>query len=240
MNWKLIPLLLCLPLAGCVNYEEEFAIHLSGGGHIRSSISMKADMTEGDGFEMKRDMEALFAKTKGLTLSHYDSRVIGKIRTTEFQIDFDHVDSLKSVVGGEGGAEMARFFGSFTTEKLDDRYIMTRTIDLSGGFNGQNPMAKKGLVRGVASAVLDSYTFVYHMKFPVKVLGANSSEIDPKTNMVTWRIPLTKALSGPVPMRAEVSRPPLGRWAMFAAGGLLAAGLPIAGIVLLRRRKFAA
>jgi len=220
MNCRLLPLLLCLPLAACVNYEEEFAIHLSGGGYIRSTIAMKADMADGDGFEMKRDMETIFAKAKGLSLAHYDSRLDGKNRITEFQIDFDQVDALKSVVSGEGGAEMARFFGKFTAEKQNDRYVMTRTIDLSGGFDGHNPMGKKGITAAVAGAVLSKYTFVYQMRFPTQVLGSNGDEIDPEKNLVTWRVPLTIALKGPVEMRAEVSRPPLLRWVLIAGSSI--------------------
>ena len=223
MNGRVLALLLCLPLTGCVNYEEVFAINLSGGGFIRSTIEMKAEMTEGDGFEMKRDMEEIFAKTKGLSLAHYDSRIEGKNRITEFQIDFNKVDALRSVVSGEGGAEMARFFGKFTAEKQADRYVMTRTIDLSGGLDGHNPMAKKGIAPALAGAVLSRYTFVYHMRFPTKVLGANGDQIDPKENLVTWRVPLNQALKGPVEMRAEVSRPPLLLWASIAGGLLLLA-----------------
>jgi hypothetical protein len=233
---SLLLLLSALILAGCVNYEEEFAINLSGGGHIRSRIEMKEDLAEGDGFEMKRGMEEMFAKTKGLSLSHYECHTSGKNRITEFQIDFAKVDALKAVASGEEGAEMARFFGKFTAEKRPDRYVMTRTIDLSGGLEGQNPMAKKGLARGVASLVLQNYTFVYHMRFPVKVLGANTQEIDAKENVVTWRIPLTDALKGPVAMQAEVSRPPLWRWALLAGGGVLAVALP-AGWFLRRGRS---
>jgi hypothetical protein len=232
-----LPLVLVsLVLSGCVNYEEEFAIGLSGGGHIRSRIEIKADLAEGDGFEMKRGMEEMFTKAKGLSLSHYDCRTSGKLRITEFQIDFDKVDALKAVASGEEGAEMARFFGKFTAEKLPDRYVMTRTIDLSGGLDGQNPMAKKGLARGIASKVLQNYTFVYHMRFPVKVLGANTEEIDAGQNLVTWRIPLTDALKGPVPMRAEVSRPPILAWVLFAGSSVLAVAIP-AGWWMRRRRS---
>jgi hypothetical protein len=236
-NLLLLLLVPALLLAGCVNYEEEFAIELGGSGHIRSLISMKSDLVQGDGFEMKRSMETMFAKSKGLRLSHYDSRIEGKNRLTEFQIDFDRVESLKSVAGGEGGAEMARFFGAFAVEQRDDRYVMTRTIDLSGGFNGRNPMQKKGLARGVAEAVLDPYTFVYHMRFPVKVLGANSSDIDAKENKVTWRIPLTKALTGPVAMRAEVNRPPVLRWFLITGGSLVGIVVLAGGVIIARSRK---
>lgn len=236
MARKLRLLLSALLLSSCVNYEEEFAINLSGGGYIRSRIEMKEDLADGDGFEMKRGMETMFAKSSGLTLSHYDCRTFGKNRIMEFQIDFNNVDDLKAVAGGDEGAELARFFGKFTTEKLPDRYAMTRTIDLSGGLDGQNPMAKKGLARGIAAKVLQNYTFVYHMRFPVKVLGANSDEIDAEENVVTWRIPLTDALRGPVAMRAEVRRPPLLRWAMIAGGSLLAVALPT-GVVLFRLRS---
>ncbi len=218
-KWLPVLALLLLPGGGCVDYEETFSITASGSGSIRSSIKMKADLVEGNGEGFRQDIERVLDGS-GLVLSRYESRLEGKKRVTEFQIDFDHVRSLRNVGGGDGSGEIAKFFGAFAAETLSDRYVMTRTIDLSDGINGRNPLAQKGVVKAVAQSVLSNYTFTYHMEFPAKVLDANTDVIGTGTNRVTWRIPLTEALKGPVEMRAEIQRPPLLRWALLAAGAL--------------------
>jgi len=235
--WAILALgLLCL--SSCVNYEERFTISLTGGGSIESTITIKEGLAEGDGSDLKRELEAVFAKSPGLKLAAYEVRNEGKMRITSFRIDFSHVRDLQAVVGGEGGAEMARFFGTFTSEKTSDRYIMTRTIDLSEGIDGKNPLQKKGVAKAVAQSVLSNYTFTYHMIFPTSVIGANAAEIEPAENRVTWRIPLTDAMRGPVEMRAEVSRPPLLKWALIGGGTLLGLCLvPVVGLIVRRRGR---
>jgi hypothetical protein len=235
--WPVLALAL-LALSSCVNYEERFTISVNGGGSIESTITMKESLADGDGSDLKRELESVFASTPGLKLAAYEVRNEGKMRVTSFRIDFSHVRDLQAVVGGEGGAEMARFFGTFTAEKQPDRYVMTRTIDLSDGIDGKNPLQKKGVAKAVAESVLANYTFTYHMIFPTSVIGANADSIEPSENRVTWRIPLRDALRGPVEMRAEVRRPPLLKWALIGGGTLLGLGLfPVVGLLLRRRNR---
>ncbi len=215
------PLFSAVVLTSCVNYEEHFTINATGSGSIHSVVQLKGKIAQ-NGDDLGEKLETLLADTPGVELASYTTQLDGKFRRTEFQIDFDHVKDLQSVVGAEGGGEVAKFFGTFSVEKLSDRYAIVRTVDLSTGFVPQKDPEKEKSRFGqaVTNAVLNNYAFTYHMHFPTGVLESNALEIGEEQRSATWRFPLSQLVTGPAEMRAEIRRPPVKTWLI---GGALVA-----------------
>lgn len=226
--------MLLIGLVSCVDYTEEFTIKANGSGTIHSVISMKTELAKDDPYQLKSDLEAMFANSDGLSLAAFSVNRDSDRQITDFTVAFDHVSDLKSALAS-GGSEVAKYFGSFEAEEQDDRFLMKRTIELSGGNDSEEKSRIGSAIKKLfASATMKDSYLNYRMTFPTEVLSANSSEIDSETNTVSWKFSVADAVKNPLVMTAEISKPPLLKWLAMAGGGLLVVTI---GVTLLIRRR---
>ncbi len=226
-----------LLFTSCVNYEEHFTITASGAGSIRAFLLFKGKKAVESGEKLGDKLKGFIGDAPGLDLAHYSSQLTSNnVRVTEFTIAFDHVKRLQAIGESEEAADVARFFGSYEVEKLSDRYSVTRTVDLTGGFGSFNPEEQGNIGRKITDAVLSNYNFQYHMHFPTEVLESNGTVSGEENKSSSWSLPLSDIVANPVAMKVDIHRPPVGMWITLAAAGLLVpAGA--AGYWWMRRRK---
>ena len=224
-----------MALVSCVDYTEEFTIKANGSGTIHSVISMKTELAKDDPYQLQSDLEAMFANSDGLSLAAFSVDRDSDRQITDFTVAFDHVKDLKSALAN-GGSEVAKYFGSFEAEEQDDRFLMKRTIDLSGSADSEEKSGLGSAIKKlfVSATMKDSY-LTYRMTFPTEVLSANSSEIDSESNTVKWTFSVSEAVKSPLVMTAEISKPPLLKWFAMAGGALLV--IVVAIVLLVRRFK---
>ncbi|MEM1297106.1 MAG: hypothetical protein AAGH89_17200, partial [Verrucomicrobiota bacterium] len=218
----------------CVNYTEHFTIDASGGGSIRAFLMFKGKKAMASGEKLGTALESFIGEAPGLELSDYSSEVSGNVRATEFTIEFDHVSRLKSIGEGDGAGEVVKFFGAFEVEKQSDRFAVSRTVDLSGGFGSFKPEEQGNFGKKLTGAVLSNYHFTYHMHFPTKVLESNGVVKEESPTSTSWSAPLSQIINGPMEMRVDIYRPPVKTW---IALGVLGLGVPVAGFWFWRKRQ---
>ncbi len=237
MPAKTFSLLLLIPalfLSACVNYTEHFTINSSGGGSIRAFLMFKGKKAMASGEKLGDALESFIGDAPGMELSDYSSEVSGNVRATEFTIEFDHVSRLKSIGDGEGAGEVVKFFGAFEVDKQNDRFSVTRTVDLSDGFGSFKPEEQGNFGKKLTGAILSNYYFTYHMHFPTRVLESNGVVSSEKPQSTSWSAPLSQIVEGPMEMRVDVHRPPVKTWVTL---GILGLALPAAGFLVWRRRR---
>lgn len=219
----------------CVDYTEDFTIKTNGSGTIHSVISLNENLADDDPNQLKTNLEKMFASGKGLSLASYTVTNQGDRQITDFTVAFDHVGDLKSALSG-GDNDVAKYFGTFEAEEQDDRYVMKRTIDLTG--QDKNSDQEKGKLGGaikklMAKALLKDSYLTYRMTFPTAVLKANAPNIEAGTHTVEWQFSVGDAVKAPLVMTAEIQKPPFLKWLLGAGIAVLIFG----GAFLLWRRR---
>jgi len=229
--FRLLPILLCLLVASCIDCKEEFWLNADGSGTAEATYDLPASaVTLGGGeTQIRKSIESMLGANPSLRPELFEIATTGVRTRIHLRLAFKSalklVDLAKPESTGSLPPTAQKLAGTFDFQLTGRQFELNRTIEANRAFAGGLFMPR---------SEIEGRKLLYILHLPEPPVESNATRTENNGSTLVWEYTLAEALQKPLVTRVKAQIPL--PWWVDASGAAVAVGIIALMVRVLRKR----